>query len=670
MSILNRKMFANGDVVNQPLIDVTTEIANLSRSGLAPVQILEKLQSDYVSMGVPFPKDLGLATIERIAMEVGGPMTIINQNPDLNTIGTQANTLQNIVPPVIGGFFTPERTITPQALPDFSEDIQAIGGDSITSNVRPTEQALQPNLILPDMSGFDVTEVDDDLPKVNEKKLDPNSIKLSDGRVINFENGIKNIQDGKSMDVRLYRIFSSPDIERGENVEKALEEFIVRDEPGFNKLFTGYPYKPTLAERRGTVASPEDIGSMTYEVFRLGKDALMEVGERILPGPVEQILGKGKADEVREFFEADRFGESPGYFERGGMTKEEIDRMVLLEAGLDPDDISTDLENLENEGKSTGENLETTDTEAGEDATGAGEGDTGAGEGDTGAGAKVTGQTDERERERDTGQTDKDVPDESRFAQFISSPDFIRYVRNVGKGLAQTGELASGVTLGAAAAAEEKAAGQKRDPVKISDQKSIRAVSVEMNQSIQDYNNALAAEKMAQSVIDLANGNEDLATFGAKLGASVDDILAAANLKDLNEFNDLSDTAKARIALTELTNRNIKEILGESGRTISNIDRDIASRIVGNLDLTKISSVAALKKTLTNNIESIVQKRNKAKRDIMSSVQFFADIGRLDNYIDQEITDIYFAELGGTLPSGVTTSYKPTPGVTFYDATQ
>ena len=46
MNILNRRMFAAGDVVNQPLIDVTTEIANLSRSGLAPVQILEKLQSD------------------------------------------------------------------------------------------------------------------------------------------------------------------------------------------------------------------------------------------------------------------------------------------------------------------------------------------------------------------------------------------------------------------------------------------------------------------------------------------------------------------------------------------------------------------------------------------------------------------------------------------------
>ena len=666
MNILNRRMFAAGDVVNQPLIDVTTEIANLSRSGLAPVQILEKLQSDYARMGVPYPRDLGFATIERIAREVGGPLTIINPDADLDAISTQANTLQNIVPPVTGGFFTPDKTLPNQILPDFSEDIQAIGGDSITSNVRPTEQALQPNLILPDMSGFDVTEVDDDLPKVNEEKLDPNSIKLSDGRIIPFEQGIKNIQDGKSMDVRLYRIFNAEGygIELGENVKKALEGFIARDEPGLNRLFSGYPYEPSASERRGGFFAPEDIGSSFYQLLRKSRDALMEGGERIAGG-LDFILGEEQAGQIQDFFEGDRFSESPGYFERGGMTKEEIDRMVLLEAGLDPDDISTGLENLESEKKSSGKNGDTEDTGTGEEDTGTGEEDTGTGEEDTGTGEGDTGTG-----EGDTAAGEGDIPEQSRFAQFVSSPDFIRYVRNVGKGLAQTGEFASGVTLGAAAAAEEKAAGQKRDPVKVSDQKSIRAVSVEMNQSVQDYNNALAAEKMAQSVIDLANGNEDLATFGAKLGASVDDILAAANLKDLNDFNDLSDTAKARIALTELTNRNIKEILGESGRTISNIDRDIASRIVGNLDLTKISSVAALKKTLTNNIESIVQKRNKAKRDIMSSVQFFADIGRLDNYIDQEITDIYFAELGGTLPSGATTSYKPTPGVTFYDATK
>jgi len=636
-------MFAAGDVVNQPLIDVTTEIANLSRSGLAPVQILEKLQSDYVSMGVPFPKDLGLATIERIAIEVGGPMTIVNQSPNMATISADANTLQNIVPPVTDGFFTTDKTIPNLPTPDFSEDIEAVmRGDTLTEELPQTE---------------------------NTEILGPNDIRLSDGTIVDFTQGIKDIEDGKGKGAFLYRIFNSPDIETGTNVDDALIKFIKSDEPGAIKFF-GEMFGGDLEERRGTAYGPEDFGSGLIAgakgLFDFGSEGLAT----LVPGALYPFVGEDTLENIRGFFDKD-FPE--GYAARGGFTPEVIDNIVKSAAGIDDDEITKDLENIDVK-KFVEENidlekrfkpeLEVFGDETGED-TGADAGDTAAGEGDAAA-----GEGDAAAGVEDTGAGDRDIPEESRFAQFVSSPDFIRYVRNVGKGLAQTGEFASGVTLGAAAAAEEKAAGKKREPVKISDQKSIRTVAGEMNQSIQDYNNALAAEKMAQSVIDLANGNEDLATFGAKLGASVDDILAAANVKDLSEFNDLSDTKKAQIALRELTNRNIKEILGESGRTISNIDREVANRIVGNLDLTKISSIAELKKTLNNNIDSIVQKRNAAKRDIMASVQFFADIGRLDNYIDQEIADIYFAELGGSLPSGASTSYKPSPGVTFYDATQ
>ena len=42
---------------------------------------------------------------------------------------------------------------------------------------------------------------------------------------------------------------------------------------------------------------------------------------------------------------------------------------------------------------------------------------------------------------------------------------------------------------------------------------------------------------------------------------------------------------RAKVMLKVLTNRNIKEILGESGRTISNIDRQIAEKIMGSLRL-------------------------------------------------------------------------------------
>ena len=33
MNVLQRKMFANGDVVNSPLVDVTAQIANLAKNG-------------------------------------------------------------------------------------------------------------------------------------------------------------------------------------------------------------------------------------------------------------------------------------------------------------------------------------------------------------------------------------------------------------------------------------------------------------------------------------------------------------------------------------------------------------------------------------------------------------------------------------------------------------
>ena len=75
MNILQRKMFANGDVVQDaPLIDVASEIANYSKIGLSPIEIFERLQQDYAAIGMEMPRDLGMLTIERIAQQVGGTM--------------------------------------------------------------------------------------------------------------------------------------------------------------------------------------------------------------------------------------------------------------------------------------------------------------------------------------------------------------------------------------------------------------------------------------------------------------------------------------------------------------------------------------------------------------------------------------------------------------------
>ena len=223
------------------------------------------------------------------------------------------------------------------------------------------------------------------------------------------------------------------------------------------------------------------------------------------------------------------------------------------------------------------------------------------------------------------GAVDEDVPPppkskEVSFAEFTTSPDFLRFVRNIGKGLVTTGEIGKGIALGSAAAAEERAQEEalkaekdaelleklaESGKLEFKDRKDILAEKKALNTSVRDYNNAIAAEELAKSVLDFAkDGN--LTTFASKIGAKVSDLKKAFT----GEPGELSDTKRAQIALDILTNRNIKEILGESGRTISNIDRDIAQRIVGNLNLAQMQSVEEIRERLQDNIKrSDIKKR-------------------------------------------------------------
>ena len=110
MNILQRRMFADGDIVqNAPLVDVTAQIANYSANGLSPIEIFERLQEDYALRGMEMPKDLGMLTIERIAQQIGGSMkedAEIDsvQFPELGGDGGLGEGPYNIIPEI-----SPER---------------------------------------------------------------------------------------------------------------------------------------------------------------------------------------------------------------------------------------------------------------------------------------------------------------------------------------------------------------------------------------------------------------------------------------------------------------------------------------------------------------------------------------------------------------------------------
>ena len=131
----------------------------------------------------------------------------------------------------------------------------------------------------------------------------------------------------------------------------------------------------------------------------------------------------------------------------------------------------------------------------------------------------------------------------------------------------------------------------------------------------------------------------------------------------------MKDTKRAQIALDILTNANIKEILGESGRTISNIDRDIANRIAGNLNMKSIQSIGELKTRLQNNLLNITEKKNAAQRNIKASVRFLYPYDK--SAIDDEIFFIFINELGMKAPPGYSqksSDSSPEPGGIFIDA--
>ena len=258
-------------------------------------------------------------------------------------------------------------------------------------------------------------------------------------------------------------------------------------------------------------------------------------------------------------------------------------------------------------------------------------------------------------------------------------------MRNIGKGLTQYGNLSQGIGVGSAAASEErvleeklaaktKAELAKAGGIDITDRKKILDVQTAMNDSISEYNNAVAAEELTTGVLDiLANPSSgNITTFANKIGIRVDEFLNAAGVKSETEISNMKPGKRAKVMLKVLTNRNIKEILGESGRTISNIDREVAERIMSSLELFKVEDdVATMKLKLNENLRSITTKKNLAQRNIKNSVTFLApyDENILDR--DSELFGIYIDELGFNLPrvSAVSAAPGSDPDVEFIDDT-
>lgn len=219
---------------------------------------------------------------------------------------------------------------------------------------------------------------------------------------------------------------------------------------------------------------------------------------------------------------------------------------------------------------------------------------------------------------------------------FFGSDRFLNFIRNVGAGLAESGQMGPGLVLGAAKAAEERAA---RDIAKdereyemekllaieekkaeiaaaggpeTSLKKLLRTNAQEMNA---DYNEVVSGSNTLNTINRVKEIvlNEDTSSVKAFIGEITEKVGVFFDVngkpsKTGKKFEDLEPRVRAKVLLNNIKQANIREILGESGKTISNLDRQIIDELVGSLTLG------------TNPIE-VLETLSLTERSVLTNIQ-------------------------------------------------
>jgi hypothetical protein len=95
---------------------------------------------------------------------------------------------------------------------------------------------------------------------------------------------------------------------------------------------------------------------------------------------------------------------------------------------------------------------------------------------------------------------------------------------------------------------------------------------------------------------------------------------------DEKNFKALPSTTRARVLATLISQANIREILGESGRTISNFDRTIVEELSTKIDLgepaaANITRLSEIERRLTNSSKRNLDNIKNAQKALLSAGQ-------------------------------------------------
>lgn len=277
----------------------------------------------------------------------------------------------------------------------------------------------------------------------------------------------------------------------------------------------------------------------------------------------------------------------------------------------------------------------------------------------------------------------------------FGSDRFLDFIRNVGGQLVATGQMGEGLATGAAKAAEERTAREllkEQEEKKFANQKRLLEIEANLKASegmdykeakslgeaednlISNLTNFQKSERTLKDLDDVFKDLEDPNAYGATgwLQESMDKLAAAAGMST-GDWKDLSARSRINATLEVLTQASVREVLGESGKTISNLDRQIVADIFGNLTIFTDPSV--IKDKLRRTRTTVLNSMEADQGQIIKNLSYFGRTGAtsplvssrqslIDQILSIDLTKLTdpMSYLGSSVDTGITTIDYKAPG--------
>lgn len=461
-----------------------------------------------------------------------------------------------------------------------------------------------------------------------EPELGPNQVMIGSD-VYNMPANFEQMVQNRDIDgVTLYPIINNPNAKFGSNVAKILEEFVQEDEPfQITAKTSGLGFE----ERRGTVYGPEDFGSLAVQ-FGLNVGKALEIPARGIAGFLGEAGGGARLRKrfreaipevpTREQLSLARLQSIPGV---------EYQPPELIAPVVEEETIDQKLQKLE------------TPTVAQEVPTKPAVKETVVEEEITPEEAVVT---EEEKAAKEEGKKVKETKEDELYVDVeneqsslesmksvFSNPNFVRFIGNLGSQMTKTSQIGAGIGLGAAQTFEERkllefekekaireALLKGKEIPKISDLESIAKRDESLANTLKDFQNSRDNLKKLDGVINEIEAGGATGLVGL-LGKAKDQFLTLIKEGYGKDFDQLSPRTRAEAAVKVLQQKSIRDLLGESGKTISNLDRKIIEDIFGTIDTFTPPAIIIdkLRDTRKGFVDSIKRQQSQANIDL----QFF-----------------------------------------------